>query len=169
MQFSGREKMRYLQRSTLPWFPLSCNRPDAETSSRKIGSLHPLVKILHNYTTTNPEDICGQGKWLWRLLLQYTSKHLRTDVINSWWTEALERGAHCPLLVRSLPSTPCLFTAFKGDWPLHEHTWASWQRHRHLQQHKHLPTLERFQICHTLRGAETSAGSGKVTAHTEYF
>ena len=66
--------------------------PAAETSSRKMSSLHLLVKVLHNYTVTNPQDICGREhgchtcsshalacqmralkNWCWRQLLNMRS------------------------------------------------------------------------------------------------
>lgn len=39
---------------------LPASMPAAKTSSRKISSLHPLVKVLHNYTATNPQAIHGR-------------------------------------------------------------------------------------------------------------
>ena len=157
--------------------------PAAETSSRKMSSLHPLVKVLRNYTVTNPQDICGRDHGCHTCSSHTLARQM--GALKNWCRQQLlntrsirNRGTHGIIQPLPWPATPfhtwllhCfqrrlqLSSARTYTNPRHRHR----HRHRHLQQDKHLPTLERFLLRHSLWGAETSAGGGKVIAHPSSF
>lgn len=161
MLFSEGGIIIHLQQSPLLQLLLQYNTPAVETTSRNISSLHPLVKVLQNYTVTNPQHICSAKMAV--ILASVIHKNdgcecWRTGTVSSCWVwEELGMGYSTSYSILSLLGHSFSHLAVSDwGWVLQARTHPPAQAHRHLLQEEHLSVLENA-INHILGDAEASA------------